>query len=279
MATAFDKLLFGTGGVPKGVTPPTTNAGIERLRKVGLNAMEVEFVQGVRMKEPGARVVAHVAALAGIRLSVHAPYAVNLNAREPEKVRASQERILHSASVAHVLGAETVNFHPAFYMDGDPRQVYQVVRQRLEEITHQLREAGVTVWLRPEIMGKHSQFGTLEEVLNLAADVQGVLPTLDVAHWHARTGRQNTYQEFVDMLRQVESRLGRAVLDNMHFHCSGIKYSKAGELAHLNLQESDFNYRDFLKALKDTGVKGMVICESPDLEGDARLLQRTYQEL
>lgn len=279
MASPFDRLLFGTGGVPKTAGNSSTEAGLGRLQKVGLGALEVEFVRRVAMGPAAARHVAQVADKARIRLSVHAPYAVNLNAREPDKVRASQERLLQSARIAHILGADTVNFHPAFYLDGDPRVVYQAVKERLQEVVRQLREEGITVRLRPEIMGKHSQFGTLEELLSLAEDVEGILPTLDVGHWHARTGRCNTYDEFLDMLRQVERRLGRAALDKMHFHCSGIKYSKAGELAHLNLQDSDFNYVEFLRALKALDVKGIVICESPDLEGDALLLQRTYLEL
>ncbi|MBI2917670.1 MAG: TIM barrel protein [Chloroflexi bacterium] len=280
MAAPLTRLLFGTGGVPETVPPPrTTEGAIERLRQVGLGAMEVEFVRRVAMGPAAARAVARVADKAGVRLSVHAPYAVNLNAKEPEKVRASQDRLLLAARIAHLLGAETVNFHPAFYLNGDPRQVYQVVKVRLQEVVRQLRQDRISVRLRPEIMGKHSQFGTFEELLSLAQDVEGVLPTLDVAHWHARTGRVNSYDEFEDMLRQVERRLGRAALDDMHFHCSGIKYSKAGELSHLKLKESDFNYVDFLRAVKALEVKGMVICESPDLEGDALLLQQTYLEL
>ncbi len=280
MVTPFAKLLFGTGGVPETVPEPrTTEAGIRRLKAVGLGAMEVQFVRRVAMGPAAARVVAQAAAEAGVQLSVHAPYAVNLNAKEPDKVRASQERLLQSARIASVLGAKTMNFHPAFYLNTDPKQVYQSVKLRLQEIAQRLREDGVKVWLRPEMMGKHSQFGTLDEIVALAAEVEGVLPTLDVAHWHARTGRFNSYDEFVQMLRLVEQRLGRSALDNMHFHCSGIKYSKAGELSHLRLNDSDFNYLDFLRALRDLEVKGMVICESPDLEGDALVLQRTYQEL
>lgn len=280
MFSPFDRILFGTGGVPDTVPlPRSTEAGVARTGQVGLGALEVEFVRGVRMSESTARAVAQVALRTGVRLSVHAPYFINLNAREPDKVRASQERLLQSAHIAWLLGAETVNFHAAFYLGDNPGQVYQVVKQRLQDVVRQLREEGNPCWLRPEVTGKHTQFGTLEEVLGLAEEIEGVLPTLDVAHWHARTGRCNTYQEFMDMLRQVEARLGPAALANMHFHCSGIKYSRVGELAHLNLDTSDFNYRDFLRALKNMDIKGMVICESRDLEGDALLLQRSYQEL
>ena len=45
------------------------------------------------------------------------------------------------------------------------------------------------------------------------------------------------------------------------------------------MEESDFIYVDFIRALKDYDVKGIVICESPNLEDDALLLQNTNHEL
>jgi deoxyribonuclease-4 len=65
----------------------------------------------------------------------------------------------------------------------------------------------------------------------------------------------------------------------MHIHLSGIRYSQKGELGHLNLRDSDLKYTELLQALKDHDAKGLVICESPNLEEDAQLLQTTYQSL
>jgi len=109
--------------------------------------------------------------------------------------------------------------------------------------------------------------------------VEGVAPCVDFAHWHARTGGFNSYEEFAAMLQQVEDSLGRQALDNMHIHISGVHYGRQGEIKHLNLKESDFHYIELLKALKTLEAKGVVICESPDREGDALLLQQTYAAL
>ena len=135
------------------------------------------------------------------------------------------------------------------------------------------------MWVRPEITGKPSQFGTIEEVLNLSTELDKVAPCIDFAHWHARTGEFNSYPEFTSTLQEVKERLGRAGLDDMHIHVSGIAYGKNGEIKHLNLKESDFHYRQLLQALRDCDAKGMVICESPNLEEDALLLQEAYNTL
>ena len=272
-------LLFGTGGSPHSAKSASTIDGIERIAELGLGCMELEFVQGVRMGEAGARLVAETAARVGVKLSAHGPYFINLNAREPEKIRASQDRILQTARIASLCGANSITFHAAFYMGDSPEKTYDTVKKYLAEILDRLKRENNRVWVRPEVMGKVTQFGTLEEILNLSTELEGVAPCMDFAHWHARSGGFNSYPEFASILEQVEERLGRTALDDMHIHVSGINYGKKGEISHLNLKESDFQYTELLKALKDFGAKGILICESHNLEEDALLLQATYGAL
>jgi len=128
-------------------------------------------------------------------------------------------------------------------------------------------------------MGRGTQFGSREELLDLSLELEMVAPCIDFAHYHARDGRNNSYEEFTYNLSRIEERLGRNALDDIHIHVSGIAYGKKGEIKHLNMEESDFQYVEFVRALKDYDVKGIVICESPNLEDDALLLQSTYRAL
>jgi len=272
-------LLFGTGGVPHSATARSTIAGIERIAELRLGCMELEFVQRVSISEALAAQVLEIATRLGIKLTAHAPYYINLNSREPGKIKASQGRLLQAARIASLCGAESVIFHPAFYLGDPPQKVYDTVKKYLGEVLEELRWENNRVWIRPEVMGKASQFGTIEEILNLCTELDGVAPGIDFAHWHARTGEFNSYREFTSILEQVEKRLGRAALDNMHIHVSGIDYGKKGEIKHLNLNESDFQYIELVRALKDYDVKGVVICESRNLEEDALFLQDTYSNL
>jgi len=272
-------LLFGTAGVPRSTKIKSTQSGIERIAELGLDCMEMEFVQGVRMSEAGAHLVAETAAKTGVKLSAHAPYFINFNAHESEKIKASQERLLQTARIAWLCGAESVVFHAAFYLGDSPEKAYNTVGKHLRETLTRLKEENNQVCIRPETMGKPSQFGTVEEILNLCAELEGLGICIDFAHWHARTREFNSYREFASILLQVKEKLGRAALDNMHIHVSGIAYGGKGEIKHLNLEESDFQYAELLEALKDYDVKGIVICESPNLEEDALLLQATYNIL
>ena len=275
-----DGLLFGTGGVPLSAESRSTEAGIERIAELGLGCMEVEFVQGVKMSPEVAVAVGELAARKKIVLTTHAPYAINLNAVEPQKVHMSKERILQTARIAARFGARSITFHAAFYLTDTPAETYDTVKNQLQEVMNILCKEGNKVTISPEVTGKPSQFGTLEELLKLSGEMEGVAPCIDFSHWHARTGRANSYQEFLAVLDRVEKKLGRRGLDNMHIHLSGIAYGRKGEIKHLMLRDSDLHYTELLRALKDRRAKGVVICESaPYLEQDAVLLQETYRSL
>jgi len=209
-------LIFGTGGVPHSAGSTSTIAGIQRIKELGLGCMELEFVHQVRMSEGTAREVALAARAAGISLSAHAPYYINLNSKEPEKVKASQGRLLLAARIASICGAGSVIFHAAFYLGDSPDTVYPVVKKYLSEVLAELKKEGIGIRIRPEVMGKASEFGTIEEVLRLSQELEGVLPAIDVAHWHAREGKFNTYDEFITVLEQIERGLGKVALKNIH---------------------------------------------------------------
>jgi deoxyribonuclease-4 len=275
----MEKLLFGTGGSPHSSKTAATIDGIKRIAELGLGCMELEFVYGVKMGEAGARLVAETAKSEGVQLSAHGPYYINLNAREPVKVAASQQRILQTARIAAVCGARSVTFHAAFHLGGPPEKTYQAVKKNLAEVLHQLKKENNPIAIRPEVMGKPTAFGTLDEVLKLCTELEGTGICMDFAHWHAYNGKANSYAEFAAILEQIKGKLGDQALADMHIHVSGIAYGKKGEIKHLDLEDSDLRYVELLQALKDYKAKGLVICESPSLEEDALLLQERYHKL
>lgn len=273
-------LLFGTAGVPLSSADRSSEGGVRRIKELNLMAMELEFVQGVRMGEEKARKVGGIAQETGIALSCHGPYYINLNSREPEKVIASRDRIIQTARIAKILGVRSVIFHPAFNHD-DPEEVVQGrVIKELTAAREILAAEDNHVVLRPETTGKGSQFGDLTQTIRLAEEVPGVLPCIDFSHLHARSnGQFNSYDEFSRILDQTAESLGDRWVKNVHFHISGIEYNLKGEKRHLVLKESDLKYTELMKACHSFGVEGLAICESPNLEEDALLLQEVYHSL
>ena len=272
-------MLFGTAGVPHSSGGSDPASGVLRVAELGLQAMELEFVHGVRIRDEMADRVRRVAEENEIALTCHGPYYINLNAQEKEKKRASIKRVLDTARAAHRVGARSITFHAAFYMKQDPQKVHRVVKDALAGIMKTLKQEKIRVQVRPELTGKPSQYGDLEELLALSKDIEGVFPCIDFSHLHARTGAENSLAEFEAVLKRYARVLGKPALKDLHLHVSGIEYTEKGERRHLLLKESDFKYRELLKALKGAGAGGVLICESPNLEEDALLLQKSYKRI
>ena len=276
MATAPRGLLFGTAGVPLSTSEDSSLAAIERIKALGLDCLEIEFVKGVKMGLDTARKVREKAAALGVRLSVHAPYFINLNSEDPGKRLSSQERLLNTARVGAACGAGSVVFHAAFYGKDSAEKTYEAVKGELKTLLSIVRTERLPVTLRIETMGKRSQFGSLDEVLMLCHDIDGLQPCLDFSHLYAREGKVNSYTDFHRVLSKVARKLGPRALRNVHIHIAGIHYGDKGEIKHLNLEDADFRYDEWLQALRDLAVEGLVICESPNLEGDALMLKKLY---
>jgi len=275
-----DKLRFGTAGIPISAHGLKTWQGVEAVRKLGLESMELEFVHSVNLNEQTADQTKIVRDMNDITLTAHGSYYINLNAVEKEKIGASRSRIIQAANICKLAGGWSVTFHAAYYLKDEHSIVYNRVKEQLKKITDELEQDGNKIWVRPETTGKGTQFGDLKEIIALSNENEQVLPCVDFAHLHARTGgKNNTTEEFKELLLQIEKGLGRRALDNMHIHMSGIAYSDKGERNHLFLDESDFNYKDLLKVWKEFKIKGVVVCESPNIEKDALLMKKYYEGL
>lgn len=276
----MDKLYFLTAGVPLRAGTKGYQRGFEIHDEMGLDGLELEFVHGVRISDKSREAVIDAVKNSGKIITAHAPFYVNLNAREEEKVEASAQRIIETAMVAEELGGYSITFHAGFYLNQDAELVSEKISKQIQIITESLKKAENKIWIRPETTGKATQWGDLDEIIKMSKEFETVLPCVDFSHLHARyNGFWNTYDEFASIFEKIGNELGQVALDNFHAHIAGIEYTAKGERKHLNLEESDFNYKDLLKAFKDFGVKGAIVCESPNIEDDAKLLKDYYMSL
>lgn len=272
-------ILFGTAGVPAGLKSRRAEDGVREVKRLGLSAMELEFVRGVRMSEEGVRKVRAAAAETKVVLTAHGPYYINLASLEPETAAASRERILATARVAAACGGKSVTFHTASYQGRDPEVVFPTVARELRSLVGRLRKEDLRIKISPELTGKPTQFGSIMELIELARAVPGLGLCVDFSHHAARSaGEENGYHGFKNLLAALRRGLGSAALSNLHMHVSGIEWGEKGEKRHLMLQEAEFDWEGLLQALMEFRVSGILICESPVMEEDAMFLQKEYQK-
>ena len=234
---------------------------------MGLGALEIEFVHGVRMGSAEAARLGRLARKIGITLSAHAPYYVNLNSRDPAIVDKSRQRVVDTMRAAAALGARIVVVHAGYYSGMEPREATGVMVRQVGQCREAADAAGCKdVILGLETMGRRASWGTVGEIAEVAGHVQRVFPVLDFSHVHARSGGcLRTEGSFRALVGEVV-RTGPPFL---HCHFSGIEFGPSGERRHLDVASASPDFSLAAPALLELGIDATVICESPLLEQDA----------
>lgn len=257
-------MRFGPAGYPSaGKTP---EGSLEYTRKLGLSALEVEFVRGARISAERAQAIGAKAKEEDIRLSCHAPYFISFNSDSMETRAKSIDWVMDTVRAAHNLGAYIIVIHAAAY-GKSPETALPSVVEGLSKCKDMLDDEGIKdVTLGVETMGKLGQFGTLDEIGKVMDQVDGVHPVLDVAHVHARGhGCLKTEKDMQDLIDQFFPLCGPIA----HFHVSCIKYGDKGEICHLPLETKEPDLQLLADILEGTKQECNFICESPLIEEDA----------
>ena len=239
--------------------------GVGRVAEMGLDCMEVEFTYGVRMDPKSAKEVGALAREKGVLLSVHAPYYINLASEEKEKLAASKKRLLDSCQRAHAMGARNVTFHAGFYQTRTVEQTYERIKKAMVGLQKQIARRKWQVKLCPEVTGKPSQFGSLEELLRLKKET-GCGITVDFSHLYAR------HQGDIDY-----GRILKKLPKKFHAHFSGIEYGPKGEKKHIRTTQKFFE--PLARALVKHNPDITIISESPKPVEDAVMMKQVIQNL
>ncbi|MCX6771228.1 MAG: TIM barrel protein [Candidatus Micrarchaeota archaeon] len=275
-------IRFGPAGIPIGTPGEGTGAGIAYCRQIGLGAMEVEFVHGVKMGEPAARDAGAVARKNDVLLSCHAPYYINCCAKEELKLAGSVRHIVSTAQAAFWLGATPIVIHPGFYMGRPAAECRKMVISTLRRCLDEMERRKISgVQLGAELTGKKSAYGSLDEIIGLAEEfgAKQAVPVIDFAHYHAREARLKTQEDYARILDKVEKRLGSSASRSFHCHFSGIEIIEAGEKNHLPISSNSPPFEPLARAWVENGWSGKAICESPLLEKDALEMQKIYNKV
>ena len=271
----MNKFTYGTAGKPLSLKNKFVIEAPAFLKSIGLGAMEYEAVRGVRIDEKSAKLLGGEARKYNVKLSLHAPYYINLASPRREVVSRSINRIIQSINAASWMNAWIVVFHPG-YTTGHQSRI-----EALKKAVENLEKPSIiaeeeNIWLGAEVSGKVKQIGSLEEVVEISLRISKARPVIDWAHLYARNHGlfPKNIDDVLKVIDYIESNLGSEYVKPLHMHFSKIEYGKGGEIRHHTLSEPyGPDYEIICKALCSTGILGVFISESPVLEHDALLMK------
>jgi deoxyribonuclease-4 len=238
-------ISFGPAGIG-GVKEAVSN--LEMYHKLGLKACEIAFTYGIYIKrQEDAIEIGKKAKELGIKLSIHAPYWINLNSLDKKKIEESKKRILECCRVGTLMKAHRIVFHPGYYsgikgtnvplinpsfklaVKHDPKEeAYENIRDRILEMQEEIKKEKYTPKLAPETSGKINVFGSVAEISKLVKDTKCSF-CIDFAHILAR---YKSYQ-----IKETLSEFSGS--KELHIHFSGIEYGEKGEKRHKKTPEKE----------------------------------------
>ena len=180
--------IFGPAGNAESF-PYKSSADAPRwLAELGLDCYEYQCGKGVNVREETARNIGAAAVAAGIRLSLHAPYFINLANPDPESLQKTIGYITAACQAADWMGAGRVVIHSGALMKRTRREALDIALRSLKAVIAAFDDAGYGhIALCPETMGKINQLGDLDEVLELCTLDERLVPCVDFGHLYARS--------------------------------------------------------------------------------------------
>lgn len=277
------EIKFGPSGAPVRFYAEggkTAEEMAEWVKKNGLDCYEYSFGRGVNIGAAKAESICQAFKTAGVEISVHAPYFINLATPDPQKAENSFNYILDSARTGLIMGANRVVFHPAS-QGKEPRDVAVArTKEQLFVLAEKIRAEGLTsVKFCPETMGKLAQIGTIEEVADFCTIADFYYPAVDFGHVNAREqGSLKTKEDYVSRLEYMINLLGYEKINDMHVHFSKIEYTAKGELRHLTFEDDKFGpeFEPFIDSLLELKLSPYVVCESAGTQGDDAAAMKAY---
>lgn len=245
-------------------------SSLNRLKnELKLQAQEVEFTFGVKMKNETAKQVGELRKQLGLELSIHAPYYINLSTEDKSKLKNSFDWVLLSCERGHHMGVKNVVFHPGFYQKKSPDETFDLVLENIKELQKEVKKRKFDVQLAPETTGKLSAFGNLDEIVELAKKAKCSF-CVDFAHLYARQQGKIDFAEVFDKLKSF---------DHIHSHFSCIEFTDKGEKNHLNISANKPSFKELAKEILKRKINITIIAESPNTWRDSLEMKKILEKL
>ena len=278
--------LFGPAGNSDSFSKvhKSSQAAPKWIAAFGLDCYEYQCGKGVHVGEEAARKIGQEARTAGIRMSLHAPYFINLANPDPESLKKTIGYVTSACFAADNMGAGRVVIHSGALMKRTRQEALAIAKKSLVEVMAACDDAGFGhIALCPETMGKINQLGDLDEVLELCTLDGRLVPCIDFGHLYARSlGADSGHEACVRMLDRVEEVLGPERASTFHSHFSHIQFTpNGGEKCHRTFDNDDGYGPDWTPLAAEVARRGWsptFICESAGTQAeDALTMKKAYR--
>ncbi|MDD3397652.1 MAG: TIM barrel protein [Clostridia bacterium] len=236
------------------------------LSSVGLNAYEYSFGRGYNMSFETAEKIGAEAKQYDIALSIHAPYYINFANIDDLMIEKSFSYIMRGYDYLKAMNGNKMVLHLATQGKLNRNEALLLTESRLDECLKRIYDRNLQgYYLCPETMGKFSQIGSYQEIIDLCAKDKILIPTFDFGHINCiLKGGLKSPDDYKKIFDYSFNKLGEFKTKNCHIHFSKIKFGEKGEINHLDYDDKNFgpDFNHLAQVIFDYKLTPTVICES-----------------
>jgi len=204
-----------------------------------------------------------------VALSIHTPYYMDL-VGEGELSFKSMDSIRWGGLMAKELGATAVVTHMGLYGDITPKTAQKRIKEKVQGLAKWYKKHGIDVPIGLELSGRQEIFGSLSEVIKTSKDINGVIPVVNFAHYHAReTGILKEPKDFDKLLDDIWDHTE----GEFYTHFSGVEHESGNEKRFTSIKKGDLRFEPLAEAIVDRNQPITIISGSPLLEHDAMYMK------
>lgn len=254
------------------------------LKSVGLNAYEISFGRGFRMKSEMASLIGEEAEKNGVLVSLHAPYYINLANEDAEMVNKSFGYVLTGLKMLRLVKGKHLIVHIGSQGKQTRQKALETISTNLDILIKMIYDNGYDdMFICIETMGKSIQIGSYQEIIDLCTKDKILIPTFDFGHIYTfNLGKFGSYEDYKKVFDYSIEKLGYEKTKNCHIHFSKIEYGAKGEIRHLNYSDKEFgpDFEPLARVIKNLNLTPTIICESKDkMAEDAMFLKQIYESV
>jgi len=210
-----------------------------------------------------------------VKLSMHTPYYMDL-ASNSDLTERSINNIRWAGLMTDSMGGDIVVTHQGLYGRQRKELAISNIGENIAMLMAWWHDNHLKPLLGLETSGRQEVFGSLDEIMDICDRVEGVVPVINFAHYHAReNGVLREPEDFGELLDRVRDKVG----NHFYTHFSGVEHEGGNEKRVTPIKKGDLRFEPFAEYLVEAMPDVTIISSSPLLEHDAMYMKVIFERV
>jgi len=273
-------IRIGPAGIPLSSRAKSLSDGLKDVKRVGLNAMELQLLHGnIYIDNPDMFVeLGELARKLDVEMGVHTPYYAEL-AYPPKNpiTKKNLDVIKDDAIVSDFLDASYIAIHLGPYYHEGLKKSLENATRNVRELRNFFLDERIKPKLLLENSGRRDVLGSVREILTICENVHYSYPLINFGHIHSRSnGGLKTMEDFIAILSMVDEAVD---METFYIHFSGVQFRNGNERHYVPIKRGSANFEGLATAIIEMDLDVTLISDSPLLEHDARYMESVFEKV